>query len=311
MKIVKESQGGAPAAVTGEDLALINALARKELKAEEVYTFSVRLCDNEVDRDFERFAPQTLEGLAGLFVGKSGIFDHQWSARGQAARIYKTEVVREPEKLTRAGDGYCWLKGYAYMLRTDSAKDLIAEIEGGIKKEVSVGCAVERSVCSVCGADLREGQCGHKKGEVYDGKLCYASLEGAGDAYEFSFVAVPAQPAAGVVKSAGRGYASLKELAAEHPGCAVELEKLEEEAVLGRGYLSELKQEVVRLGLLAGMGLDHDTLVSMTDKLSREELLAMKEAYGRRAEERYPLKTQLEYGEKAALQNEKDQAFLI
>ena len=242
MKIVKESQGGAPAAVTGEDLALINALARKELKAEEVYTFSVRLCDNEVDRDFERFAPQTLEGLAGLFVGKSGIFDHQWSARGQAARIYKTEMVREPEKLTRAGDGYCWLKGYAYMLRTDSAKDLIAEIEGGIKKEVSVGCAVERSVCSVCGADLREGQCGHKKGEVYDGKLCYASLEGASDAYEFSFVAVPAQPAAGVVKSAGRGYASLKELAAEHPGCAVELEKLEEEAVLGRGYLSELRQ---------------------------------------------------------------------
>ena len=311
MKIVKESQGGAPAAVTGEDMALINALARKELKAEEVYTFSVRLCDNEVDRDFERFAPQTLEGLAGLFVGKSGIFDHQWSARGQAARIYKTEVVQEPEKLTRAGDGYCWLKGYAYMLRTDSAKDLIAEIEGGIKKEVSVGCAVERSVCSVCGADLREGQCGHKKGEVYDGKLCYASLEGAGDAYEFSFVAVPAQPAAGVVKSVGRGYASLKELAAEHPGCAVELEKLEEEAVLGRGYLSELKQEVVRLGLLAGMGLDHDTLVSMTDKLSRKELLAMKEAYGRRAEERYPLKTQLEYGEKAALQNEKDQAFLI
>lgn len=311
MKIVKESQGGAPAAVTGEDLALINALARKELKAEEVYTFSVRLCDNEVDRDFERFAPQTLEGLAGLFVGKSGIFDHQWSARGQAARIYKTEVVREPEKLTRAGDGYCWLKGYAYMLRTDSAKDLIAEIEGGIKKEVSVGCAVERSVCSVCGADLREGQCGHKKGEVYDGKLCYASLEGAGDAYEFSFVAVPAQPAAGVVKSVGRGYASLKELAAEHPGCAVELEKLEEEAGLGRGYLSELKQEVVRLGLLAGMGLDHNTLVSMTDKLSRKELLAMKEAYGRRAEERYPLKTQLEYGEKAALQNEKDQAFLI
>ena len=311
MKIVKESQGGQSAAVTGEDLALINALARKELKAEEVYTFSVRLCDNEVDRDFERFAPQTLEGLAGLFVGKSGIFDHQWSARGQAARIYKTEVVREPEKLTRAGDGYCWLKGYAYMLRTDSAKDLIAEIEGGIKKEVSVGCAVERSVCSVCGADLREGQCGHKKGEVYDGKLCYASLEGAGDAYEFSFVAVPAQPAAGVVKGAGRGYASLKELAAEHPGCAVELEKLEEEAVLGRGYLSELKQEVVRLGLLAGMGLDHDTLVSMTDNLSRKELLAMKEAYGRRAEERYPLKTQLEYGEKAALQNEKDQAFLI
>ena len=311
MKIVKESQGGQSAAVTGEDLALINALARKELKAEEVYTFSVRLCDNQVDRDFERFASRTLEELASLFVGKSGIFDHQWSARGQAARIYKTEVVRQPEQVTKAGDVYCWLKGYAYMLRTDSTKDLIAEIEGGIKKEVSVGCAVERSVCSICGADLNQGQCGHRKGEVYDGKLCYASLEGASDAYEFSFVAVPAQPAAGVVKGAGRTCTSLKALAAEYPGCALELETLEKEAALGRDYLAGLKREVVRLGLLAGLGLDHDTLAGMTDKLSREELLAMQEVYGRRAEERYPLKIQLEYGEKTAVRDEKDRAFLI
>ena len=311
MKIVKESQGGQGTAVTGEDLVLINALSRKELKAEEVYTFSVRLCDNEVDRDLERFAPRTLEELAPLFVGKSGIFDHQWSARGQAARIYKAEVIQEPEKLTRAGDGYCWLKGYAYMVRTDSTKDLIAEIEGGIKKEVSVGCAVERAVCSICGADLNQAACGHKKGERYDGQLCYASLEGADDAYEFSFVAVPAQPAAGVVKGAGRVYADLKTLAAEHPGCARELEKLEEEARLGRTYLAELRQEVVRLGLLAGMGLDCETLTGMTDKLSREELLAMKRACGSRAEERYPLKPQLKYGEKAVLDSEKDRAFLI
>ena len=160
MKIIKESQGGQETEVSPEDLALINQLARKELKAEEVYTFSVRLCDDQVDRDFERFSPQTLEELAGLFVGKSGIFDHQWSARGQSARIYKTEVIREPEKITLAGDGYCWLKGYAYMVRTESGRDLIAEIEGGIKREVSVGCAVERAVCSICGGDLRTGDCG-------------------------------------------------------------------------------------------------------------------------------------------------------
>ena len=43
------------APVTGEDLAAINALARSELTEEQIYTFAVRLCDNEVDRDFERF----------------------------------------------------------------------------------------------------------------------------------------------------------------------------------------------------------------------------------------------------------------
>jgi len=311
MKIVKGSQGGGRAALSGEDMALINALARKELKAEEVYTFSVRLCDNEVDRDGERFAPRTLEELAGLFAGKSGIFDHQWSARGQAARIYRTEVVREPERLTRAGDGYCWLKGYAYMLRTDGNRDLIAEIEGGIKKEVSVGCAVERSVCSICGRSPMDGSCGHKRGETYDGKLCFASLEGARDAYEFSFVAVPAQPAAGIVKRADRDWACLKELAASHPGCARELERLEGEAALGRQYMAGLREETVRLGALAGAGVSRETLASMAEKLSHGELLELKRAYEEQAGLRWPMKPQLHYGEKTAVRPETDRAFLI
>jgi hypothetical protein len=33
----------------------INRFARTPLTAEQVYCFAVRLCDNEVDRDFERF----------------------------------------------------------------------------------------------------------------------------------------------------------------------------------------------------------------------------------------------------------------
>ena len=90
--------------VSPEELELINTWSKKPLTAQEVYVFSVRLCDNEVDRDFERFPAQTLEALAPLFLGKSGIFDHNWSARGQAARIFSTQVVQEPERVTQAGD---------------------------------------------------------------------------------------------------------------------------------------------------------------------------------------------------------------
>ena len=36
-----------------EDLEQINALARRELTADEVYLFAVRLCDNDIDRDGE------------------------------------------------------------------------------------------------------------------------------------------------------------------------------------------------------------------------------------------------------------------
>ena len=79
--------------VNPEELELINTWSKRPLTAQEVYVFSVRLCDNEVDRDFERFPAQTLEALAPLFLGKSGIFDHNWSARGQAARIFSTQVV--------------------------------------------------------------------------------------------------------------------------------------------------------------------------------------------------------------------------
>ena len=95
--------------VTQEELEQINRFAKTPLTAEEVYTFTVRLCDNEVDRDFERFDTNALEELGELFLGKSGIFDHQWSAGGQTARIYRTEVVREKAVVTAAGDGYCWL----------------------------------------------------------------------------------------------------------------------------------------------------------------------------------------------------------
>ena len=70
-----------------QELAQINALAKTKLTAEQVYTFTLRLCDNEVDRDLERFDGPALERLGELFVGKSGVFDHQWSARGTVCRL--------------------------------------------------------------------------------------------------------------------------------------------------------------------------------------------------------------------------------
>ena len=55
MKIIKDGTA-AGGVCTGEELEAVNAFARTELKAGDVYIFSVLLCDNEVDRDFERFS---------------------------------------------------------------------------------------------------------------------------------------------------------------------------------------------------------------------------------------------------------------
>jgi len=267
-----------------EELKYINRFAKADLTEEQVYAFTVRLCDNEVDRDFERFDTAALEALGELFLGKSGIFDHQWSARNQTARIYRTEVVREPSRVTAAGDEYCWLKGWAYLLRTEKNADLIAEIEGGIKKEVSVGCSVKRRNCSVCGAE--EGGCRHIRGELYDGKLCFTELKEPLDAYEWSFVAVPAQREAGVVKRFGResGREAL----------------LRKQAALGRKYLQELRREVVRLAMLAEDGLDGEVFAGMAERLEERELQELKKAYEARAAKKFPAMPQLRTRSEAA-----------
>ena len=253
------------------ELAAINGFAKTALTEERVYAFSMKLCDNEVDRDFERFDAEALETLGELFLGRSGLFDHQWSALGQTARIYRTEVVEEPGRVTAAGDRYRWLKAWAYLMRTEKHEDLIAEIEGGIKKEVSVGCSVARHVCSICGAEA--GTCTHVKGRLYGEALCFTELREPTDAYEWSFVAVPAQREAGVLKRFGQ----------EGRGAAL----LEKQAALGRKYLEQLRREVVRLAMLADDGLDGRIFAKAAERLEEPELLELRRAYDARAEKRF------------------------
>lgn len=181
-------------------LEQLNRFTRRKHTAQEVYMFDVILCDNEVDRDGECFTKQALETLCRRFEGVTGIFDHDPKGSRQTARIFATELVEDPARRTAYGATYTYLKACAYMIRTDSNQDLIREIDGGIKKEVSVSCAAKTSRCSVCGST---GACAHEKGKVYGGRLCYRELEDISDVYEWSFVAVPAQMHAGVTKQYG------------------------------------------------------------------------------------------------------------
>jgi hypothetical protein len=50
-----------------EKLKLLNQFTRRELTEEEVYIFDVILCDNEIDRDFEKFSLSALKTLQELF----------------------------------------------------------------------------------------------------------------------------------------------------------------------------------------------------------------------------------------------------
>lgn len=289
MNISKAGKAQGGGLTDAGDLELIRRYARGELTEEQVYTFSVILCDNDIDRDFERFDEKTLCDLAELFTGKTGISDHNWRSENQVARIYRTEILRDPTRKCADGQDYVCLKAWAYMLRTEANEGLILDIEGGIKKEVSVGCSVADSKCSICGEPA--GCCSHIKGQVYHGELCYMTLSGAVDAYEWSFVAVPAQRGAGITKQLS---AETEKTAA----AAGEEAQLRREAALGRQYLAALRSETKRLALICGKDL-YAAMAPALNSMEAEELLETKAALEQRVAKVLPIRSQFPGGEEA------------
>lgn len=246
-----------------EVLDKINKFTRRAFTEDEVYVFSVILCDNEVDRDCERFSDDALETLKKHFVGKTGISDHNPSTSNQTARIFDTELVTDSTKTTKNGEPYKYLRAQAYMVRTEENRSLIAEIEGGIKKEVSISCTAAKRSCSVCGADKAVSSCGHIKGRKYGGKLCHTVLGDITDAYEWSFVAVPAQVNAGVTKR----YASSDGEASQPVG---------EDIIAAE---EELRRDVRRLAYFVGGRTASEAAAVSVRSMNAQQLIALKKSY--------------------------------
>ena len=316
-KITKAAAGGVASdagSATAEELELINTYTRRTLTADEVYVFTVVLCDNDVDRDGERFTVESLFALEKLFVGKTGIFDHDPSAKNQTARIISCKVENVASRTTATGDEYFCLKARAYLPRTEGNSELIAALDSGIVKEVSVGCAVGKILCSVCGEDI--GMCPHRKGETYGGKLCCGELTEPYDAYEWSFVAVPAQKNAGVTKTAyGKEIdmeGIMKKLSRGQSAtfsdrdCKKLLEyidSLKQSAKDGVYYRDSLTTEVLRLSAAVQPGISRETMESVTKGMTVAQLKEFKTAFEKQRAELIPVAPQL-YTEKKSTKSD-------
>ena len=240
------------------DLELINKLTIEPLTENDVFTFSMTLCSNEIDRDFESFTTQTIKKLESMFIGKTGIFNHKADAKNQAARIFKTSIKNTGE-LTCFGQPKIVLEAKAYTLKCNAFNDLITAIKGGILKEISISCQIGNKICSICEKDLEEG-CIHEKQKMYNNKLCYVKLTNPIDAYEWSFVPIPAQKCAQITKT----YDSDT------------LEKLKA-AEIGQMQKLELCQQIIKLGFLCGFGeTKQKYFKNIVKKLNFEELQNLK-----------------------------------
>ena len=297
-KAAEVSQAGVP---TQQQLEAIHQLTKSQVEAEELYVFALRLCDDQLDRDFERFDTAALPKLAELFVGKTGIADHKWSSEGQVARIFAAEVVND--------NGASSIKAWAYMRRGEETEGLIRDIEAGIKKEVSVGCAMGGAKCSVCGEDY--GSCIHQKGNVYDGQLCCAVLTDPVDAYEFSFVAVPAQKQAGVMKALRGNGLTLKELVEQAAGVGAEAEyrKLCALAELGKSHQEQLRKQAEKYLRILDLGLEEPVLRAMVEHMEGGQLEKACKALEDKVAQLFPPMPQLPGDDRSGM--EVESAYLI
>ena len=211
--VISKVANVSPLEVTDADLKKINKYTLSPVKAEDVFIFKATIADNEQDdRNYMPFNLKALQDLKKLYPGKTMLKDHNRVADNQIARIFDTELIQDANKTTELGELHTELVAKIYMVKTESNKDLIAEIMGGIKKEVSTSTVPEKMVCNICGTDNMKSYCRHWPGHEYtidDGsakgtkKRCKMLLTGAKEAHELSFVAVPAQPRAMTHKSVG------------------------------------------------------------------------------------------------------------
>lgn len=149
--------------------------------ADNDYTFTVKLCDNEIDDDNERFSSQCLKQMAEMFVGKYGCIGET-----RIAKIVSTEIVTDENKWATFYERHRWIKATATIPRINETEKLIEQIERGEKQKISVACSVNTKICSICGDT--SGNCYHKPGEYYSGKLCYMTLNNPQEVYEWAFV---------------------------------------------------------------------------------------------------------------------------
>ena len=89
-------------------------------------------------------------------------------------------------------------------------EDGVKGIKNGTLSTVSIGAVAYDVTCSICGANVAECDCGHKKGRVYDGELCYWTINSM-EPREVSYVILPSDKYAQTMKVYKPGKKELKE----------------------------------------------------------------------------------------------------
>ncbi len=145
--------------VAEELVALINRNVNPPdpVEAGDVYVRAMYAVSDEVNSFGGSFPEDEHEHLARLLVDSPVLVGHR-KDRLPVGRTFHAAVVGR--------DGRSWIKSYFYWLRSaQGADDLLANVDGGVYKECSIGFTFALPECSVCGRDIR--QCEHEPNRIY------------------------------------------------------------------------------------------------------------------------------------------------
>jgi len=161
----------------------VNKFSLRRLSSEEYVIFTLDLCHNQLDRHFSKFPNEELEKINKLVPGRPLMERHD--LRGSLPRgvFFKSCLAVDNEKI--------YVRPKVYVLRLEENKSFIANIEGGIYRETSIGFTFTLPECSICGKDIRK--CVHIPGKKYDSELCFYWLRDVQEVLEGSVVACGSQ----------------------------------------------------------------------------------------------------------------------
>lgn len=151
--------GRRSAAPTPRELELINRYARRPLTAAEVHVGECDLCNDRVDRAFERFTVEVLQDFADSLPGKSLLAAHD---RGSLPLGLWFDAT-----LRRDAGGVTHLRPAYYIVKTRDNEHHRAQIDGGVYRYASIGFRAQDLVCDICGKSWFGWECQHFPGRTY------------------------------------------------------------------------------------------------------------------------------------------------
>ncbi len=161
----------------------VNRFALREMDGAEYVTFTLDLCNNQVDRHFSRFPEEELERINALVPGRPLMERHDLRGTLPRGRFFRSALHREGEMVS--------VRPEVYVMRTEENRDFILNIEGGVYRETSIGFSFRMPECSVCGKDLRT--CDHVPGQAYGEDVCHFIMRDVLEVLEGSVVSSGSQ----------------------------------------------------------------------------------------------------------------------